>query len=88
MTESEHTADAEMVTATIKQTEGKLTMSETGERRLRVSSPRCEPLSKIETVATIEVAGNESTVFLQLDSYALDHLIDELYAVQQGEVFK
>lgn len=83
----EHSTDKTAVDATLKQSEGKLTMSQTSQFRLSVTHPRRQPLSEIETHATVKLSGEESHASVELDAEALDHLIDELRAIQSGDAF-
>jgi len=79
--------ESRAVDATVKQTEGKLTMSQRSQFRLTVSNPRNKPLSGIETHATVQISSHGSEVKIELDAEALDHLIDELHAIQSGNAF-
>lgn len=71
----------------IRQQDGKITMTSSSVMRLRVESPRMEPLGKIETHATLSVRTQDASVEIDLDAAAVDALVDDLRKVQTGEAF-
>ena len=80
------------VPVSIEQTDGRVSMSLSGTLGLHVETPRNQPLSKIETHATIVVAGPtpdaDNRVEIELDAEALDHLADELHDAQTGDAYE
>jgi len=71
----------------IQQEDGKITMESSDVMRLRVESPRRQPLGEIETHATLSVRTHGSSVEIDLDAAAVDALVDDLRKVQTGEAF-
>lgn len=72
----------------VEQRDGRVRMFDSGEADLYVTHPRhSRPLSTTQTHATLSVVRDGSEVSIDLDGEALDALVDELYAIQQGEVW-
>jgi hypothetical protein len=80
------------VRVSLEQTDGRVSMSLSGLLSLHVETPRNEPLSNIETQATIVVsdpkADPDNRAEIELDAEALDHLVDELHAAQTGDAYE
>ena len=79
--------DSRNVKTTVRQEDGKITMESSSVMRLRVDSPRLQPLGATERHATVRVTTAGVDVEIELDAAALDALIDDLYAVQSGDAF-
>jgi hypothetical protein len=76
----------------LEQTDGRVSMSLSGSLSLHVETPWTEPLSKIETQATVVVSDpkddQDNRAEIELDAEALDHLVDELHDAQTGDAYE
>jgi len=80
-------SDHTQVRALVEQTDGRLTIADKGDMTLRVTHPRCQPLSEFEEHATLRLSKQGTEIELRLNRDALKTLVGELSAVADGEVW-
>lgn len=68
--------------------DGRLSMEAASEATLRLQTPRCQPLSKAESVCTLSLGGDGWSASADLTNRDVDALIDRLEAIRDGEVFE
>jgi hypothetical protein len=67
--------------------DGRLSMEAAGETTLRLQTPRCQPLSKTESVCTLTLGGDGWSASADLTDRDVDALINRLEAIRDGEVW-
>lgn len=77
------TDDTPEPNATVGIVEGRIGVNAEIETPVRVDTPDTQPLSKVETHATLHLAGDGVRVAVDLDAEALDSLVDDLYHAQE-----
>jgi hypothetical protein len=65
--------------------DGRVSMSADGDADLLVETPDTQPLSSIETHATLRISGDDYRAEIDLDADDLDWLVDVLKQAKEGE---